>query len=828
MLRSSVVVLTCLISVATLFGQATTRLPSEDVSSQPVRTRQHLTPDASLLFNGLGLSPAGQHVRISDMPLKMVIAPDRKAVVAVCAGYNEAGVNLVSLDGRRERQFISLKEVFNGLVFSADGKKFYVSGGDSGGIYMFRYTDGKAELEKTVHPGGEEAVFLAGLAVQTSTGKLYVCNEGKHEVWELAANSLKLERTIPVGQHPHSCILGADGKHLYVSNWGSRSVSVINLKTFNRVRDVEVGIRPNDMALASDGRLFVACAGDNTVHVIMTARLEAASPDASPSRRLAEGAREILSTSLYPASPEGSTPCGVAISPDGKTLFVANADQNSVMLADISGSLMEDAAEHDEKISLVNGFIPVGWYPTAVAVSPDNKLLLVGNGKGLSSNPSWPPKISGEKSGYRGIGYDNPAHLFQGSISFIERPDSARMAKYTEQVRRNSSYRPENLVHSPIPSDSVIPTRVGDPCPIKYVMFIIKENRTYDQVFGDLKDAAGNPIGNGEPKLAIYGEQVTPNQHGLAREFVLFDNLFSNSEVSVDGHSWCDAAIATDFNQRSWIMSYSKHGKIPGNTEMEVPAAGYLWDLCRRHGVSFKNYGEGSRRVPSANRGNGLGPRDTDRVEHWIADLHKAENTGELPHFTIMSLGENHTQGTRPGAPTPEACVGNNDLAVGRLMEAATHSKFWNQMAIFIIEDDTQNGPDHVDAHRTPGLVLSPFCKRNYVDSTLYTTASMLRTMELILGLPPLTQYDAGATPMFNCFQSSAAATTWAAVTPGVDLNAKNTIRSAFSKESSRMNFAKYDLAPEDELNRILWYHARPNEPYPTPIHRAVFTSDLK
>lgn len=762
------------------------------------------------------------------MPLKMLIAPDRKAVVAVCAGYNEAGVNLVSLDGRRERQFISLKEVFNGIVFSADGKKFYVSGGDSGDIYLFRYTDGKAELEKTLHPGGEEAVFLAGLAVQTSTGKLYVCNEGKHEVWELAADSLKLERTIPVGQHPHSCILGADGKHLYVSNWGSRSVSVINLKTFNRVRDIEVGIRPNDMALAPDGRLFVACAGDNTVHVIVTARLETASPDASPSRRLAEGAREILSTSLYPASPEGSTPCGLAVSPDGKTLFVANADQNSVMVADISGSLMEDAAEHDEKISLVNGFIPVGWYPTAVAVSPDNKLLLVGNGKGLSSNPSWPPKIAGEKSGYRGIGYDNPAHLFQGSISFIERPDNGQMAKYTEQVRRNSSYRPENLVHSPIPSDSVIPARVGDPCPIKYVLFIIKENRTYDQVFGDLKDAAGNPIGNGEPKLAIYGEQVTPNQHGLAREFVLFDNLFSNSEVSVDGHSWCDAAMATDFNQRSWIMSYSKHGKIPGNTEMEVPAAGYLWDLCRRHGVSFKNYGEGSRRVPSANRGNWSGPRDTDRVEHWIADLHKAENTGELPHFTIMSLGENHTQGTRPGAPTPEACVGNNDLAVGRLVEAATHSKFWNQMAIFIIEDDTQNGPDHVDAHRTPGLVLSPFCKRHYVDSTLYTTASMLRTMELILGLPPLTQYDAGATPMFNCFQSSAAATTWAAMSPQVDLNAKNTIRSAFSKESSRMNFAKYDLAPEDELNRILWYHARPNEPYPTPIHRAVFTSELK
>jgi YVTN family beta-propeller protein len=829
MLRNFILALTCLLSVATIFGQAPSRLPSEDVSSQPVRTRQHLTPDASLLFNGLGLSPAGQHVRISDMPLKMVIAPDRKAVVAVCAGYNEAGINLVSLDERRERQFISLPEVFNGLVFSADGKKFYVSGGDSGAIYVFRYTKGKAELEETVHPGeNREAVFLAGLALQPETGSLYVCNEGNHEIWQLAADSLKLERTIPVGQHPHSCILGADGRHLYVSNWGSRSVSVVDLKTFNRVRDVAVGIRPNDMALSPDGRLFVACAGDNSVHVIMTARLEKPGQEASPTRRLWEGTREILSTSLYPSSPEGSTPCGVTVSPDGKTLFVVNADQNSVMVADISGSLMEDSAEHDEKISLVNGFIPVGWYPTAVAVSPDNKYLLVGNGKGLAPAPSWPPKKANTNAFHRGIAYDNPAHSFQGSISFIERPDSRKMAEYTEQVRRNSTYRPENLKQSPIPSDSAIPARVGDPCAIKYVIFIIRENRTYDQVLGDMTDAAGKPLGNGEPKLAIYGEKVTPNHHGLAREYVLFDNLFSNSEVSVDGHSWCDAAIATDFNQRSWIMSYSKHGKILGNSEMEVPAAGYLWDLCRRNGVSFKNYGEGSRRVPSVNRGTWTGPRDTDRVQHWIADLHKAEQTGELPRFTIMSLGEDHTQGTRPGAPTPEACVGNNDLALGQLVEAATHSKFWDQMAIFIIEDDTQNGPDHVDAHRTSGLVLSPYCKRHFVDSTLYTTASMLRTMELILGLPPLTQYDAGATPMFNCFQSSASILTWAAMTPDVDLNGKNTFRSAFSKESSKMNFAEYDLAPEDELNRILWYHARPNEPYPTPIHRAIFTSDVK
>ncbi len=808
--------------------QVAKRLRAEDVDSASVRQRQHLTPNAELLFNGLGLAPAGHHVPISDLPLKMVIAPDRKAVVAVCAGFQRVGVNLVGLEPEHAVQFIPLEETFNGLAFSPSGNRFYVSGGSQGVLYVFKYAGGKAELEKTVRPVPESnLMFLAGVAVDPATGTLYVCNEANHEIWVVRPGTLKFERAIGVGQHPHSCLLGTDGRHLYVSNWGSRSVSIVDTKTQRRLRDIVVGIRPNDMALAPDGRLFVACAGDNTVHVISTGRVEHPSPEASPRRRLAEGTREILSTSLYPQSPEGSTPCAVAVSPDGKTLFIANADQNTVMVVDIAGALVEDTARGEEKISIANGFIPAGWYPSAVAVSPDNKYLLVGNGKGLTSRPSWPSPSRAARQSYKGIEYESSGRLFQGSISFIQRPDNAQMGAYTEQVRRNSTYRPEHLTQAPLPSDSVVPTRIGEACPIKYVVYIIKENRTYDQVLGDLKDAQGRPIGNGEPKLTIFGEKVTPNQHALAREYVLLDDLFSNSEVSVDGHSWCDAAIATDFNQRSWIHSYSRHGRLPGNPEMETPANGYLWDLCRRHGVSFRTYGEGSRHVPSVNRGRWPRARDPERVQCWIADLHRAEQTGVMPRFTIMSLGENHTQGTRPGAPTPEACVGSNDLALGQLVEAASHSRFWNEMAIFVIEDDTQNGPDHVDAHRTAGFVISPFCKRHFVDSTLYTTASMVRTIELILGLPPLTQFDAGATPMFNCFQKSCMPTEFAALPPRVDLDARNTSKSPYAEESSRMDFSQWDLAPEDELNRILWYATRPTEPYPAPIHRALFTRPL-
>jgi YVTN family beta-propeller protein len=787
-----------------------------------------MLPNQNLLFNGWGVTPAGTHVRTSDMTLKMIISPDKRMLVAVSGGYSNTGLTLLDLKTRQIAQFLPLKQSFNGVVFSRDGRRIFVTGGDSGVIHVFRYANGQATPAEPIKPSNsDEPVYLAGITVHPTTGKVYVCNEGNHEIWVLNAETLALEARVPVGQHPLSLHFGGDRKHLYVTNWGSRTVSVVDSTTRRKVRDITVGLRPNDLVLGPDGRMFVACSGDNTVHVITTGKLETLGEPASPARRLWEGTREVISTSLYPQSLEGSTPTSLAISPDGRTLFVVNSDNNNVMLVDISNRLTEEARERGDTISIVDGFIPVGWYPTAVAVSPDNGTLFVANGKGLASRASFPAQSDNPRTANSPFPYDHPAKTFEGSISMIARPDAKQMAAYTDQVRKNSPFTPESLTRAPITSHGVIPAKVGDPCPIKYVLYIIKENRTYDQVLGDLKDATGKPLGNGDPQLAIFGEKVTPNHHQLAREYTLFDNLYSNSEVSVDGHSWCDAAIATDFNQRSWIVSYSKHGKLPGNEEMETPANGYLWDLCRRHGVSYKNYGEGAQRVPSANRGTWASrqnARDMDKVEYWISDLKKAEESGSLPRFTIMSLGENHTNGTTPGAFTPNACVGSNDLALGKLVAAATRSKFWKEMAIFVIEDDTQNGPDHVDAHRTTGFIISPYVKRGMVDSTLYTTASMIRTMELILGLPPLTQYDAGATPMFACFQTEPVVTHYTVLTPQVNLMEKNTRASAFWRESSRMNFKEYDRAPEDELNRILWFVAKGDTPYPTPIHRALFT----
>jgi YVTN family beta-propeller protein len=550
------------------------------------------------------------------------------------------------------------------------------------------------------------------------------------------------------------------------------------------------------------------------VYSIQTRGLERPDLPADPTRRPPEGTREILSTSLYPSSPEGSTPDGVAVSPDGKRLYVANADNNNVLVADIENPATTE----------VEGFIPVGWYPTAVAVSADSGTLFAASGKGMTSRANVPAQTADPRRLHKQPPFDYIGRTINGTISFIPRPGEGDLVKFTAQVRKNSPYTPELLRVAPIPSESVIPDKVGAPCPIKYVLYIIKENRTYDQVFGDFRDAKGKRVGNGDPNLVMFGEDVTPNHHQLARDYVLLDNLYCNGEVSVDGHSWCDAAIATDYNQRRWMMSYSKHGTLPGNDEMEVPSAGYLWDLCKRHGVPFKNYGEGRGRVPNVNRGTWPAGRDMDRVSGWIQDLHAAEKTGDLPQFMIMSLGEDHTQGTTPGRPTPDASVASNDIALGKIVEAATRSRFWKEMAIFVIEDDAQNGPDHVDSHRTLGLVISPYTRRGVVDSTFYSTASMIRTMELILGLPPLTQYDAGATPMFRCFQKRSQVTAYNPLKPKVDLDAKNSPKAPGAAASAKMDWSEYDMIPEDELNRILWRVQKgANAPYPTPIHRAVF-----
>jgi YVTN family beta-propeller protein len=563
------------------------------------------------------------------------------------------------------------------------------------------------------------------------------------------------------------------------------------------------------MALAPDGRLFVACAGDNTVHVIQTRSLE--KPEAGPTQatRPPEGVREILNTSVEPTLLEGSTPVGIAISPDGKTLYVANAENNDVMVADISNTAK----------TTIGGFIPTGWYPTSLAA--DDNQIFVTVGKGLASRANYPSKRSHPDKGRQGQQYDYTGRCFEGYVSFIRIGDPVQLRDWTKKVVLNTPFRNENVRQTAGRSASVIPDVVGKPSPIQHVLYVILENRTYDQVMGDMKE------GNGEPYLCMYGEKITPNRHKLAREYTLLDNLYCNGEVSVDGHSWCDAAIADDVNERQWTSDYSDHGEIINSEAIQIPTNGFLWDLVRRNGLSVKAYGEGdneflgSHAVPVDCRGTWSDGRDMDRVDGWISDLRDAEKSNDLANFMIMSLGEDHTSGTTPGKYTPEACVASNDVAIGKIVAAASRSKFWRSMAIFFVEDDAQSGPDHVDAHRTFALVVSPYVKRHTVDHTMYSQAGMLRTIELLLGLPPMTQYDAAAQPLFGTFASKPLLTAYEPLAATIDLNAKNTKASPGAKQSLAMDFDEYDRAPADALNRILWAQSKGvNVPYPA-LHRS-------
>jgi YVTN family beta-propeller protein len=572
------------------------------------------------------------------------------------------------------------------------------------------------------------------------------------------------------------------------------------------------------MTLTRSGRfLFVANASRNTVSVFDTREGESI---------------ELICASLYPNSPPGSTPNSLALSPDEQTLYVANADNNIIAVFDVSTP--------GKSRSL--GFIPAGWYPTSVRVTPDGRKLLIANGKGVvpMANPLAPQPGIKEATNST---LQYIARLFRGTLSIIDLPTrkdwDTCLAAWTRQAYECSPLRPDAGVWAVPPTNGPIPLNVGGPSPIKYCLYIIKENRTYDQVLGDM------PEGNGDPKLCLFPEHVTPNLHQLARDFVLLDNFYVEGEVSADGHEWSMAAYATDFVEKMWPLDYghNKSGKFPypseGTFAVAVPASGYLWDRALEAGLSYRSYGEfigdatkagqpSHARVKGLEghfdewfRGFDLNYEDVKRAERFISELKRFEAQGDMPRLQILRLPNDHTHGGTIGMRTPTAYVADNDLALGMVVEAVSHSKFWPEIAIFVVEDDAQNGPDHVDAHRTTAFVISPYARHGAVDSTLYSTSSMLRTMELVLGLKPMTQFDAAARPMFNSFQNNADLRPYEHKPANVDLNAKNQ-RQAWGGKL-RLNFAREDAVDDLLLNEIVWRSVRgPDSPMPAPV-RAAF-----
>jgi hypothetical protein len=528
-------------------------------------------------------------------------------------------------------------------------------------------------------------------------------------------------------------------------------------------------------------------------------------------------------------SPEGSTPNALALDRKNNVLFVANADNNNVAVVRVV----------KPRESEVVGFLPAGWYPSTLAL--DGSKLYVGNSKGMGSYSDERGPHSPLPPGPEGNG--TVKSLQKGSINIVDLSKmAAKLKDWTKQVYANCPYNDKLLAEARPPSaPSIVPKEVGAGSPIKHVIYIIKENRTYDQVLGDLGK------GNGDPRITIFGRKVTPNQHAIAEQFVLFDNLFCDGEVSVDGHSWSNSAYATDYLEKLWPVTYGGHSQA-GRTKAYVPSGGHMWDLAAKKGLTYRSYGEYATRASDgttmeASPGVGgllghvspkyklPGMRDTDNVRVFFEEFDEYEkNFGNsdpnkrLPNFIVMSLPENHTRGTTPGAFTPVAMVANNDWAVGQLVERVSHSKYWPETAIFIIEDDAQDGSDHVDARRTTGFAISPYIKRGTVDSTLYTTSSMLRTIQLLLGLPPMSQYDAAATPMYKAFGTAADLTPYKHLAPQSDVTAKNTARAYGAKESLKMDFSDVDLTDMFALNEIIWKSVRGKDsPMPLPVHRFHF-----
>jgi YVTN family beta-propeller protein len=789
---------------------------------------------------GWRITPAGRYIQLpGDMAMKIVVSPDGKHAFINTAGWHDHSINAIDLAAEKMISTVNIGKDWTGMALNSKTRELFVSGGGPlttqfAGVAKQRgvsdevinalklpvlrlaFNDTKLELKSSLAIDGltDEERFVSGITYSpdsgTAGGALYVVNTQNDTVYRLSGADFKTQVSVKVAYRPYAAALSPNGKILAVSNWGDESVNLLDPTTLRETVKLKVGNHPNDLAFSKDGRLFVANAGSNSVSVIRDGKVI-----------------ETIRTSFEPKALVGSTPVSLAITNDGRRLYVANADNNDIAMIDIG----------NPRESEVLGFIPTGWYPSAIAVSPDGKKILVGTGKGGMRLRGNFPAVTEYKAGSPDPKkpYDQIGSLLEGECWIIDAPDRAQLATYTSQVKNNFPNPAAQIdrAHAERITKEVFPK-------IKHVLYIIRENRTYDQVLGDLGK------GNGDPNLTLFGEQVTPNAHKLARETVVLDSLYCNGEVSQDGHQWSNAAYATDYTQKAWVNSYSRRGQPAADERLSASPAGYLWDNCRKHGKTYRSYGEFAsfRSSPESEpvfvgatglRENaslewsklknqpGGRQRDTKLAEVFIRELKAAEAKNEWWNFIVMSLGENHTDGLTPGRFTPVACVASNDLALGMIVEAVSKSKFWPETAIFIIEDDAQNGPDHVDARRTVGLVYSPYVKRGgVVDSTMYTTVSYVRTMGLILGLPPMTQYDQLATPLYHVFTTTPVMTPYSPEAARVDLLAKNAATGDGARRSARMDWSDYDLMDFDELNDILWKALKGDQPMPAPVRSAL------
>ncbi len=755
---------------------------------------------------------------------------------------------------------------FTGMVFSPEGQRLYLSN-VNGDIKVFSIEkDGKVVGLKTfalpdVKGAKRKQEIPAGLAVSRDGKFLYVAGNLGNRLIEIETATGLVARMWDAGVAPFDVAL-AEGK-AYVSNWGGRrpgkgdltgpagrgttvrvdpvrsiasegSVTIVDLQQGRVSSELLVGLHASAIAASPDGKyVVVANSGSDTLSVIDTR-----------TDKIAERIWTREPSDLF-----GGTPNALTFDKTGKWLMVCNATQNAVAVIKFNPT--------GEEGSKLVGMVPVGWFPGAIVYDAVHKLMCVANIKGIGSTRRFKP---GEKVKLNSKDYF-------GTLSLVPVPSEKELGVQHQIVLANMRYPLLEAAKLPPRAGEAakpVPERVGEPSVFKHVLYIIKENRTYDQILGDMK------TGNGDPSLTLFGEKVTPNQHKLAREFVLLDNTYCSGIQSADGHQWTDSAITTDYVERGhagWPRSYPNMKTEDSMDALAYSSAGFIWDNARAHKVSVRNYGEAcisecgwkdkSRKGKPTwtdyfrdfTEGTGLTMirckpgietmrsfckldtvgwdmtvPDVIRAAEFIKELKGFEKKGEMPQLMIMLLPNDHTGGAKAGVPTPAAQVADNDLAFGRIVEAISHSAFWKDTCIFAIEDDPQNGADHVSGYRTTAYVASAYTKRGKTVSTQYNNTSIVRTIELILGLPPMNIMDASATPMSDCFNEVPDLTPFNTVPNQIPLALMNPEPKQIADRqlrrdaivSAKLPLSEPDKCDEDLLNRILWRAVKGTKiPYP-------------
>lgn len=819
------------------------------------------------LVNGWTITPAGRQANLGDLPLNSVLSPDGRFLLVSNGGTGIQSLQVVRTSTNLVIQTIPYyvpDSVFVGLAYSPDGTHAYASGGGADVVHTYDVDTDTGKLS----PAGNITIgtltanpFPMGLSISPDAKTLYVANNLANTVSIVDIASKTVTATVAVGTYPYTTLVSADGKTLYVSNWGDATISAIDLASQKVVATIPVGNHPSAMTFGPNHVLYITDGNSDAVSVV----------DRSAMKEVRR-----ISLALYRKAPLGSSPVGLAVSHDQKYLYVSNAGENAVAVIAI-----KDNGEQ------VIGRIPTAWYPTSVVVSKDDHTIFITNAKGRGAGPnnklsngSLPPNptrknppvvdgITGYNDQYCNCTFnDYSGTMIVGTLSTVIVPGQGLLDFYSHQVSDNDRVGDTSVLQrspgNPIP----VP---GGVSPIKHVIYIVKENRTYDQVFGD------ESLGNNDPSLTLFPRANTPNLHSLTESFGIFDNFYADAEVSADGHNWINSANASDYNEKMWPQDYAPGAgrnrgyDFEGGSSINLSPGGYLWDIAKEAGISYRDYGEfysfssGKPTIipasqscagPVATSYTGvtipkgdvlcfpassvnasatpnlvghfdprfrtfdLSYRESDRVTEWNREYQQFVANNDLPQLEILRLPNDHTSGTTPGRLTPQAAVAENDYAVGQVADIVSHSKYWKDTAIFVTEDDAQNGPDHVDAHRTEALVISPYTQRSsvHVDHTQYDTAAMVRTIELILGLRAMSPYDITATPMWRDFQATPDLTPYSVLSEKYPPTMVNSATAPGAKASAAMDFQVADAIPEGPLNRIIWASVKGNTPYPGTV----------